>query len=132
MANESTSQMTRVDKWLWAARFFRTRSKAKEAIEGGKVHLNGQRTKPSKELTVNDTLQLTQGWDEKTVIVMALSDVRRSAPLAQELYEETPESLAKRELIVAQRKSAGSQIRSDGRPSKKNRRLIHQFKNRNA
>ena len=126
------NQMTRVDKWLWAARFYRTRGKAKEAIEGGKVHLNGNRTKPSKELSIGDTLKLTQGWDEKTVIVRDLSDTRRSAPIAQELYEETNESLKKRAQIAAQRKAAGSQTRDEGRPSKRNRRLIHQFKNRNS
>ncbi len=124
--------MTRIDKWLWAARFYRTRGKAKEAIDGGKVHINGTRAKPSKELNIGDMLELTQGWDEKTVVVKALSDVRRSAQIAQELYAETAASLAKRERIAEQRKAAGNQVRSEGRPSKKNRRLIHQFKNRNA
>lgn len=122
----------RIDKWLWAARFYRTRAKAKEAIDGGKVHINGNRAKPSKELSVGDILELTQGWDEKTVEVKALSDTRRSAQIAQELYEETAESIAKRERITEQRKAAGSQVRSEGRPNKKDRRLIHQFKNRNA
>ena len=126
------NQMTRVDKWLWAARFYRTRGKAKEAIEGGKVHLNGNRTKPSKELSIGDTLELTQGRDEKTVIVRDLSDTRRSAPIAQELYDETNESLKKRAQIASQRKAAGGQMRDEGRPSKRNRRLIHQFKNRNS
>ena len=124
--------MTRIDKWLWAARFYRTRGKAKEAIDGGKVHINGTRAKPSKELNIGDMLELTQGWDEKTVVVKALSDVRRSAQIAQELYAETAASLAKRERIAEQRKAAGNQVRNEGRPSKKNRRLIHQFKNRNA
>ncbi len=124
--------MTRIDKWLWAARFYRTRGKAKEAIDGGKVHINGIRAKPSKELNIGDMLELTQGWDERTVVVKALSDVRQSAQIAQELYAETAASLAKRERIAEQRKAAGNQVRSEGRPSKKNRRLIHQFKNRNA
>ena len=124
--------MPRLDKWLWAARFYRTRGKAKEAIEGGKVHLNGNRAKPSRELSIGDTLELTQGWDEKTVIVKALSDARKAAPIAQGLYEETSDSVTKREQIVAQRKAAGSPGRGEGRPSKRNRRLIHQFKNRNA
>lgn len=124
--------MTRIDKWLWAARFFRTRAKAKEAIDGGKVHINGNRAKPSKELTVGDTLELTQGWDEKVVIVQGLSDTRRSATIAQELYEETAESIGKRQLVAEQRKAAGSQVRSEGRPSKRDRRMIHQFKNRNS
>ena len=124
--------MTRIDKWLWAARFYRTRGKAKEAIDGGKVHINGTRAKPSKELNIGDMLELTQGWDEKAVVVKALSDVRRSSQIAQELYAETASSLAKRERIAERRKVAGNQVRSEGRPSKKNRRLIHQFKNRNA
>ena len=124
--------MTRVDKWLWAARFFRTRAKAKEAIDGGKVHINGARTKPSKELSIGDTLELTQGWDEKVVVVKELSDTRRSAQIAQALYEETAESIEKRERITEQRKAAGNQVRSEGRPSKKDRRQIHQFKNRNG
>ena len=124
--------MTRIDKWLWAARFYRTRGKAKEAIDGGKVHINGIRAKPSKELNIGDMLELTQGWDEKTVVVKALSDERRSSQIAQELYAETAASLTKREHIAEQRKAAGDQVRSEGRPSKKNRRLIHQFKNRNA
>ena len=124
--------MTRIDKWLWAARFYRTRGKAKEAIDGGKVHINGTRAKPSKDLNIGDMLELTQGWDEKTVVVKALSDVRRSAQISQELYAETAASLAKRERIAEQRKAAGNQVRNEGRPSKKNRRLIHQFKNRNA
>ena len=124
--------MTRIDKWLWAARFYRTRGKAKEAIDGGKVHINGIRAKPSKELNIGDMLELTQGRDEKTVVVKAMSDIRRSARIAQGLYSETSKSLAKRERIAEQRKAAGNQVRSEGRPSKKNRRLIHQFKNRNA
>ena len=123
--------MTRIDKWLWAARFYRTRNKAKEAIDGGKVHINGTRSKPSKELNIGDMLELTQGWDEKTVVIKALTDMRRSAQIAQELYAETTESLAKRERITEQRKAAGNQIPSAGRPSKKNRRLIRQFKKRN-
>ena len=124
--------MTRIDKWLWAARFYRTRGKAKEAIDGGKVHINGTRAKPSKDLNIGDMLELTQGWDEKTVVIKAVSDVRRSAKIAQGLYSETSESLTKRERLAEQRKVTGSQFHSEGKPSKKNRRLIHQFKNRNA
>lgn len=121
----------RIDKWLWAARFFKTRAKAKDAIDGGKVHLNGARTKPSKEVQLDDTLNITQGWDEKVVVVMGLSDKRGSATIAQALYEETAESTRKRALIAEQRKAAGSQVRSEGRPTKKGRRLIHQFRDRN-
>jgi len=125
------SEKVRVDKWLWAARFFKTRAKAKEAIDGGKVHVNGQRTKPSKELVLEDILRITQGYDEKTVIVKTLSDQRRSATIAQELYEETAESQEKRALRAQQRKAAGSHIMTEGRPSKKDRRQIHRFRDQN-
>ena len=82
----------RVDKWLWAARFYKTRSIAKAAIEGGKVHLDGQRVKVSREITIGERLAIKQGWEEKEVIVKSLSDQRGPAPVAQMLYEETPES----------------------------------------
>jgi ribosome-associated heat shock protein Hsp15 len=119
----------RLDKWLWAARFFKTRSLAKAAIEGGKVRLDGQRVKVSKEISVGDTLQVRQGWDEKVVVVQALSDQRRGAPEAQALYRETEESLDKREAEAAARKAAGGMIeRPAHRPTKKQRRQIHRFK----
>ena len=119
----------RLDKWLWAARFFKTRSLAKAAIEGGKVHLGGQRVKVSREISVGDTLQIRQGWDEKVVEVKALSDQRRGAPEAQQLYQETPESIARRESAAAARKAAGGMIeRPAKRPTKKERRQIHRFR----
>lgn len=119
----------RLDKWLWAARFFKSRSLAKTAIDGGKVQLEGQRVKVSKEVTVGDILQIRQGWDEKVVLVLELSDQRRSAPQAQALYEETAESLAKREAQALARKAAGGMLdRPDRRPTKKQRRQIHAFK----
>ncbi len=121
----------RVDKWLWAARFFKTRAKAKEAIDGGKVDINGTRAKPSKELQVGDELSITQGWDEKVVVVDGLSDRRGSATIAQTLYSETEDSISRREMIAEQRRAAGGQVRSEGRPSKKDRRQIHQFRSRN-
>ena len=121
----------RIDKWLWAARFFKTRAKAKEAIDGGKVHIDGQRTKPSRELKVGETIKLRQGWDEKVVVVKALSEQRRGAPEAALLYDETQESIEKRLEIAAQRKAAGSHITSVGRPSKKDRRQIHKFREQN-
>lgn len=121
----------RLDKWLWAARFFRTRAKAKDAIDGGKVHVAGARAKPSRELLVGEELKIRQGWDEKVVIVKALSDQRRGAPEAQALYEETAESIARREKEAAQRKLAGSQVITQGRPSKKDRRQIHDFREKN-
>ena len=119
----------RLDKWLWAARFFKTRSLAKAAIEGGKVHLGGQRVKVSREVSVGDTLQIRQGWDEKVVVIRALSGQRRGAPEASILYEETPESIARRESEAAARKAAGGMIeRPARRPTKKERRQIHRFK----
>ncbi len=121
-------EKVRLDKWLWAARFFRTRAKAKEAIEGGKVHIGGARGKPARELQVGEELRIRQGWDEKTVIVRALSDQRRGAPEAQQLYEETAESVERREREAALRQSAGSRILTEGRPTKRDRRQINEFK----
>ena len=119
----------RLDRWLWAARFFKTRAQAKAAIEGGKVHLGGQRVKVSREVSVGDTLQIRQGWDEKVVVIRALSGQRRGAPEASTLYEETPESIARRESEAAARKAAGGMIeRPARRPTKKERRQIHRFK----
>lgn len=124
-------EKVRLDKWLWAARFFRTRAKAKEAIEGGKVNIRGSKGKPAKEVQLEDQLTIRQGWDEKTVIVKGLSDQRRRASEAQLLYEETPESVARRTLEAERRKAAGLQISSPGRPDKKKRRQIHQFREKN-
>jgi ribosome-associated heat shock protein Hsp15 len=119
----------RLDKWLWAARFFKTRSLAKAAIEGGKVQLDGQRVKVSREISVGDSLHIRQGWDQKIVVVRGLSDQRRGAPEAQRLYEETAESVARREEEAAARKAAGGMIdRPAQRPTKKQRRQIHRFK----
>ena len=120
----------RIDKWLWAARFFKTRSIAKNAIEGGKVHQNGERVKVSREIRVGMELTIAQGIEKKTVIVKALSDVRSPAPVAQLLYDETEVSLAKRELLASQRK-LHNLARPDHRPSKKDRRDIGKFKKEN-
>jgi len=117
----------RIDKWLWAARFFKTRNLAKTAIEGGKVKVNGQRPKPSRELSVGDILDIRQGWDEKTIEVVALSDQRRGAPEASVLYGETPDSIAKRHTEATLRKQ-GNIAHPGQRPTKKQRRLIHRFK----
>jgi len=118
----------RIDKWLWAARFFKTRSLSKQAIDGGKIHCDGQRIKPSKEVTLGLVLTIRQDLDEKTVVVKALSAQRRGAPEAALLYEETEESKVLREKRSAERKAGlGSYIISDHRPSKKERRHIHRF-----
>jgi ribosome-associated heat shock protein Hsp15 len=125
--DESRLTRVRIDKWLWAARFFRTRSLAKEAIEGGKVHCDGQRVKVSKDIRVGMTLEVRQGFDEKTVVVTALSEVRGPASAAQRLYTETPESVTAREQRQADRR-AQNLAHPDHRPSKKDRRQIHRFK----
>lgn len=119
----------RVDKWLWACRFYKTRSLAKQNIDGGKVKVNDVRAKPSRDLQVGDLIQLRLGWDDCTVEVLKLSDQRRGAPEAQKLYAETAESVAAREDAAAMRKAGGnSHLVSDRRPTKKQRRQIHRFK----
>jgi ribosome-associated heat shock protein Hsp15 len=125
----SAQAKLRVDKWLWAARFFKTRSLAKAAIEGGKVHVEGQRIKVSKEISTGDTLTIRQGWDEKVIQVVTLSGQRRGASEAQQLYNETQASIEKREADAQARKAAGGMIdRPVKRPTKKQRRQIHKFK----
>jgi ribosome-associated heat shock protein Hsp15 len=117
----------RLDKWLWAARFFKTRALAKAAIEGGKVQHRGERCKPGKEPKVGEEYLIRTGFDERTVRVLALSNVRRGAPEAQLLYQETEESVARREEAARQRQAGALGIETDGRPTKKQRRQIHRF-----
>ncbi|TFF37859.1 RNA-binding S4 domain-containing protein [Pseudomonas sp. RIT623] len=117
----------RLDKWLWAARFYKTRALAKAAIESGKVHCRGERCKPGKEPRVGDEFVLRTGFDERTVRVKALSVVRRGAPEAQALYEETAESMKRREQVAEMRKAGAMGVTTDGRPNKKQRRQIHQL-----
>ncbi len=127
----TTQELTRVriDKWLWAARFFKTRSLAKQAIEGGKVHLDGQRIKASKEIEKGIKLTIRQGWDEKEILVIALSDQRRGAPEAAKLYNETEESIEKRRLNAEQRKTMGAyDLATQGKPNSKQRRQIQRVK----
>ncbi|KEI73436.1 ribosome-associated heat shock protein Hsp15 [Endozoicomonas elysicola] len=125
----SNSEKIRLDKWLWAARFYKTRNIAKEAIDGGKVHLNGQRCKPGKEPRVGDVIKLRAGWDERVVEVKALSDKRQKADLAQQLYEETAESIQAREEAAENRKALrGAMPRPDHRPDKKQRRELLKHK----
>ncbi len=118
----------RLDKWLWAARFYKTRALAKAAIESGKVHCRGERCKPGKEPRVGDEIQIRTGFDERTVVVQALSLVRRGAPEAQTLYAETEDSLARREAAAAQRKAGALGLTTDGKPSKKQRRDLFKFR----
>lgn len=123
-AVEHDDDKVRLDKWLWAARFYKTRALAKAAIESGKVHHRGERCKPGKEPRVGDLYELRTGFDERTVEVKALSAVRRGAPEAQSLYQETPESIARREKAAAMRKAGAVGIETDGRPTKKQRRQL--------
>lgn len=129
MKNFPEDSDVRLDKWLWAARFYKTRSIAKAMIEGGKVHYNGQRAKVSKSVEIGATIKLRQGNEEKEVVVTALSDQRRGALEAQQLYRETEQSIVARE----QRKVAAlSMPYSDHRPNKKERRDLAKFKHLNS
>jgi len=124
-----TEKSVRIDKWLWACRFYKTRSLAKQAIDGGKVRVNDLRAKPSRELQVGDFVQCRLGWDEREFEVQILSDQRRGASDAQKNYKETAESIKTREENAAQRKAgAVSMLVSDQKPNKKQRRQIHRFK----
>ena len=116
----------RLDKWLWAARFYKTRSLATEEVGKGRVLLNGQTAKPSREMKVGDVLRLRIGTLEREVVVRGLSEMRGPAPQAQALYEETPESIAARLLAAEQRRLAPEPAMSlsEGRPTKQNRRAL--------
>ncbi len=119
----------RLDKWLWTARFFKTRALASEAIAGGKVHLNGQRTKPGKEVKIGSRIAISKGSTRWEVIVANIIGQRRPAKEAVLLYQETPESITKRETeAIHRQQQRDSQVRSEKRPTKKQRRQIHKFK----
>jgi len=124
-------EVIRLDKWLWTARFFKTRKLAAEAISGGKVHVNDQRTKPGKEVKVGAMLSISKDnyrWD---ITIAAINGQRRSAKEAVLLYEESAESLAKREKQIIQNREQRELFDFSGKdhkPNKKERRLIHQFK----
>jgi ribosome-associated heat shock protein Hsp15 len=118
----------RVDKWLWAARFFKTRSAAQQAIEGGKIKLNGERTKPAKDLKPGDSLSIHIGAYDWHIKVLQLSDKRGPAPVARLLYEESEESRAKREAEVATRRvTIEPATTRKGRPTKRERRELDRF-----
>ena len=119
----------RLDKWLWAARIYKTRALAREMIEGGKVHYNGQRSKPGKVVELNATLMLRQGNDERTIVVKGITEQRRPASEAVALYEETAESIEKREkMALARKMNALTMPHPDRRPDKKERRDLMRFK----
>jgi ribosome-associated heat shock protein Hsp15 len=122
---------TRVDKWLWAARFFKTRSLAAEAVAGGKVQVNGERVKRAKPLQIGDEIRIRMGPYEHRVMVRQLSSQRGPAARALELYEETSESIAAREAMALQLKSLHAAfVPERGRPTKKDRREINRLKGR--
>jgi ribosome-associated heat shock protein Hsp15 len=118
-------EQVRIDKWLWAARFFKTRSAATEAVVGGRVRLDGERVKPAKEVRRGDTVEVRSGDLSWTVVVRDLADKRGSASVAATLYDETPESAAEREQRVLERK-ASRPLGADlgARPTKQDRRRI--------
>jgi ribosome-associated heat shock protein Hsp15 len=118
----------RIDKWLWSARFYKTRSLAAEEIGKGRVSVNGQEAKPARELKVGDTVAMRREAVTRTVVVKGLSSLRGPAPVAQQLYEETPESLKAREEAAAQRRFAKEPALSieHGRPTKRGRRDLDQ------
>ena len=127
-AGASAPPRLRLDKWLWAARFYKTRAIARKAVEGGKVSYDGSRCKPGKEVTVGGEVRLRQGFDEKTVIIKAVREQRRSAPEAQTLYSETPASIARRQLLAQQRRMQPRPPMPDTKPTKKQRRQIKWFR----
>jgi len=119
----------RLDKWLWAARFYKTRAVARDMVQSGKVTYNQQRSKPSKIVEVGGQIKLRQGNEEKSIVIAQVSDQRRGAPDAQLLYQETPESIKLREeRNELRRLHALDNPRPDKRPDKKQRRKIIQFK----
>lgn len=122
------SEKIRLDKWLWAARFFKTRALATEAINGGKVHVNQARVKPSRAVHIGDVLEIRRGYDEYKIIVKDLSDRRGPAREAVLLYEETADSIARREKLAEQRRlRALASPQPEHRPNKKERRHIIRF-----
>jgi ribosome-associated heat shock protein Hsp15 len=129
MQSRDETQKVRIDKWLWAARFFKTRSLAAQAVTSGKVELNGERAKPAKPIQIGDTLRVRNGPYEHVVVVRGLSEQRGPASVAQTLYEETAESRAEREKLSQQLRMAPARFvyEEGGRPTKKDRRELSRF-----
>jgi len=122
----------RIDRWLWAARFYKTRTAATDAVAGGRVHLNGARVKPAKDVRPGDTLDVTIGDTRREVVVVALAERRGPASVAQSLYEETPDSIARREQRAADRRFArplGADL--GARPTKQDRRRLEALRRAN-
>lgn len=120
----------RLDKWLWAARFYKTRSLASQMVQGGKVHFNGQRCKASRTVEVGVMLTLWQGNEEKEIEILAIDSVRRGAPQAQLLYRETEASIARREQRQLQRQLQPQMPRPETKPDKKQRRQLLDLKSK--
>ncbi|GLS83476.1 ribosome-associated heat shock protein Hsp15 [Paraferrimonas haliotis] len=129
MSDSDKQLKVRLDKWLWSARLYKTRSLAQEMISGGKVHYNGQRCKPSRPVECDATITLRQGFDEKVIVVDKLIDKRVNASIAATVYHETEESISKREVNAANRKLlASNNPQPRTKPDKKQRRQIIRFK----
>lgn len=119
----------RLDKWLWAARFYKTRAIAREMVQGGKVHYNGQRSKASKIVEIGAVIKLAQGVDEKTITVLNILEKRQSAPIAQTMYQESDASIAKREEnSIARKNNSFFAPHPDRKPDKKQRRELLKMK----
>lgn len=129
MDNKLDQEKLRLDKWLWVARFFKTRALAADAVETGKVQINAERVKPAKAIAAGDILTLRLGPYTHVVEVLALSGKRGPAPVAQKLYRETEESRAKRAALALELKAQPEPSVLKGRPTKKDRREIEQLKN---
>jgi ribosome-associated heat shock protein Hsp15 len=128
MTEQPSEAALRIDRWLWAARFFKTRSAAAEAVSGGKVHLNGQRIKPARSVRAGDMLEIRRGGMQMTVIVRGVLAQRRPAREAQLLYEETDQSRAMRERLAEQRRMLrGDTVAMAGRPNKRDRRELRRL-----
>ena len=128
--DETAAGGIRIDKWLWAARFYKTRSLAADAITSGKVELNGERTKPAKAVKAGDSVRIRSGVFEQIVQVKALLDKRGPATVAQTLYEETAESAAARAKLAERMRYEMPAAMDSGRPSKKDRRDIERLRKR--
>ena len=130
MAINTDHPDVRLDKWLWAARMYKTRKLAKNAIEGGKVHYNGKKSKVSKIVEINAELKITQGIHEKTIIIKSLSSQRKNYTESSKLYIETQESIKKREEKISIMKNGHTNTSPRKKPNKKDRRSIINFKNK--
>lgn len=129
--SETAEPRMRLDKWLWAARFFKTRQLAAEAIQGGKVHLNGQRTKPGKTVGIGNEIEIHKDAFEWNIRVEVIPKQRRPASEAKTFYSEDEASKQKREKLTAEVRAARAAmpLQTQSKPNKKDRRLIHRFKN---